>query len=170
MEVTLGDETVVLRDRLDFLQATTITKAVAFIDNDDPETRPALVLATLSEFYVLMGVESWSLKDERGRPLPVTTKAIREHLLTRPDVGILVEAADELYQEQILLPLLTRASSSSPRSQTNGSTSPTPRGAKRPRKPSRPSSITPIRTDDTGETSSPPDGAYSSSQNLDLVG
>ena len=170
MEVTLGDETVVLRDRLDFLQATTITKAVALIDNDDPATRAPRVLATLSEFYVLMGVESWTLKDDRGRPLEVTSRAIRENLLTRPDVGVLVEAADELYQEQILLPLLARASSSSPRSPINGSTSRTPRGAKRPRKPSKPSSITTIPTDDTAETSSSPDGAYSSSQSLELAG
>ncbi len=170
MDVQVGEETVTLRDRLDFLQATTITKAVALIDNDDPETRAARVLATLSQFYVLEGVSAWTLKDDRGRPLPVTTANIRSHLLTSPDVGILVEAADELYQEQILLPLLRRAQSFSPTSPTNGSTSVTPRGAKRPRKPSKPSSITRIPTDATGETSSSPDGAYSSSQSLDLVG
>jgi len=169
MEVRLGDETIVLRDRLDFLQATTITKAIAFIDNDDPQTRPALVLATLSEFYVLMGVESWTLTSG-GKPLPVTTANIRTYLLTRPDVGIVVDAADELYQEQILLPLLARAGSSSPRSQTGTSTSRTPRGAKRPPKPSKRSSISTIPMDSTGETSPEPDGAYSSSQNLELVG
>ena len=152
------------RDRLDFMRATTVTKAIAFIEETDPAIRPALVLATLSEFYVLMGVKSWSLPD------PVTSANIRRKLLEHPEVGTIVEAADALYQEQVLLPLLNRASSSSPPSQTNGSTSPTPRGAKRPPKRSRPSSISTIPMDDTETTSSPPDGAYSSSQSLELAG
>jgi hypothetical protein len=165
MDVTLSDGLrVTLYDRLDFQRATTVTKAIAFIEETDPAVRPALVLATLSEFYVLMGVESWSDKE------PVTSANIRRKLLAHPDVGTLVEAADELYQEQILLPLVNRASSSSPPSQTDASTSATPRGAKRPPKPLKPSSISTIPTDATAETSSPPDGAYSSSQSLELAG
>ncbi len=164
MEVQLDGITVTLYDRLDFQRATTVTKAVAFIDEQDPEIRPALVLAKLSEFYVLMGVESWSL------PYPVTSATIREHLLPRSDVGILVDAADELYQEQVLLPLLARAQSSSPPSQTDTSTSVTPRGAKRPPKQSKQSSITTIPTEDTERTSPLRDGAYSSSQSLELAG
>lgn len=149
MDVVLSDMTVTLYDRLDFHRATTVTKAVAFIEEEDPAIRPAAVLATLSEFYVLMGVESWTLA------YPVTTANIRAHLLTHPEVGAVVEAADELYQEQILLPLLARAQSSSPPSQTDASTSRTPHGAKRPRKHSQPSSISTIPTDGTGTTSSP---------------
>ena len=159
MDVTLGDGLrVTLYDRLDFMRATTVTKAVAFIDEDDPAIRPALVLATLSEFYVLMGVESWSLA------APVTSANIRAHLLTRDDIGIVVDAADALYQEQILLPLLARAQSSSPPSQTDVSTSPTPRGAKRPPKPSKPSSTSTTPTDGIAMTSLSLDGDSSFSQ------
>ena len=163
MDVTLSDMTVTLFDRLDFHRATVITKAIGFIENTDPVTRPAEVLATLSEFYVLYGVESWSLKDA------VNTANIRKHLLSHPEVGIVVDAADSLYQEQILLPLLARASNSSEPSQTEGPTSPTPSGSKRSRKPSKPSSISTIPTADTAETSPSPDGAYSSSQSLELA-
>ena len=159
MDVALSDGTVTLFDRLDFNRATTVTKAIAFIDNDDAESRAARVLATLSEYYVLMGVQSWTYPED------VTTTNIRKRLLEHPEVGIVVEAADELYQEQILLPLLARASSSSPPSQTDASTSPTPPGAKRPRKHSKPSltSITPM--DDTGTTSSRLVGDFSYSPN-----
>jgi len=149
MDVVLSDMTVTLYDRLDFHRATTVTKAVAFIEEEDPAIRPAAVLATLSEFYVLMGVESWTLA------YPVTTANIRAHLLTHKEIGAVVEAADELYQEQILLPLLARAQSSSPPSQTVASTSRTPRGAKRPPKHSKPSSISTIPTEGTVTTSSP---------------
>lgn len=152
MDVELSDMTVTLYDRLDFHRATTVTKAVAFIEQEDPAIRPAEVLATLSEFYVLMGVESWTLG------YPVTAANIRAHLLTHAEVGLVVEAADALYQEQILLPLLARARNSSPPSQTDASTSRTPRGAKRPRKHSQPSSISTIQTDATVTSSSRLDG------------
>ncbi len=161
MDVVLSDGTVTLFDRLDFNRATTVTKAIAFIDNDDAESRAARVLATLSEYYVLMGVQSWTYPED------VTTTNIRKRLLEHPEVGIVVEAADELYQEQILLPLLARASSSSPPSQTVASTSATPRGAKRPPKHSKPSSISTIPTADTGSTSSRLAGDFSYSQSLE---
>ncbi len=164
MDVQVGDETVTLRDRLGFREATTITMALATFPEENPELRASAMLAMMSEWYIVYGVESWTLD------LPVTEANIRDNLLTHPDVIVLVEAAVAHYQEQVVDPLVKAARSSSPRSQTNGSTSRTPRGAKRPRKPSKPSLITHIPTDDTGTTSSSPDGAYSSSQNLDLVG
>lgn len=161
-------DTVWLFDKLDFHRATTITKAVAFIDNDDPGSRPAEVLATLSEHYVLQGVERWTLRDAANKPVEVTKGAIRRNILDRPDIAALVvEAADGLYSEAVLLPLVDRASRSSPPSPTDGSTShdrPTPRPAgsspRRPR-PSKRSSISTIPTDDTETTSSQLDGVSS---------
>ena len=158
---------VYLRDVLDFHRATTITKAVAFIDTDDEGTRAAEVLATLSEFYVLMGVERWTLRDASNKPLEVSKANIRKFILDRPRVASkVVEAADELYSEAILLPLVERASSSSQPSQTEPPTSAKPRGEqpKRPR-PLKPSSTSTIPTDGTGTTSGSLVGDSSFSQN-----
>ncbi len=150
------EETIFLRDKLDFHQATTITKAIGFIETEDPDTRPAEVLATLSEFYVLMGIERWTILDERRKPLPVSHSAIRAHVLSDFEVAsAVVEEADELYKQQILLPLLRKAASSSRPSPTGEKTSPKQRGErqKRPR-PLKQSSISTTQTVDTGTTSS----------------
>lgn len=158
-------DTVTLRDTLDFHQATTITKAVQFIDNDDPGSRAAEVLATLSEFYVLVGVERWTLRDVSNKPVPVNKGEIRKAILDRPEIASLVaDVADDLYSEAILLPLARKAASSSSPSPTETPTSPTPHGG-RPRhpKPSKRSSITTIPTDATEATSSSLDGVSSSS-------
>ena len=160
-------DTVTLRDKLDFHQATTITKAVQFIDNDDPGSRAAEVLATLSEFYVLVGVERWTLRDISNKPVPVNKVEIRKAILERPDIAAVVaDAADDLYSEAILLPLALKAASSSPPSQTESPTSPTPAGGqpKRPKR-SKPSSISTIPTGVTEATSSSLDGVSSSSLN-----
>ena len=166
-----GEDVITFYDRLDFRRATTITKAIGFIENTDPATRPAEVLATLSEFYILYGVKEWTLVGPNKRALEVTTQNLRAQLLEHPDAGLLVETADSLYQEQVLLPLVARVSGSSQRSRTEPSTSPTPRST-RPKHPkqSKLSSISTTPTDGIETTSSPPDGAYSSSQSLELAG
>jgi len=160
-------DTVTLRDVLDFHRATTITKAISLVDNDDESSRAAEILATLSEFYVLMGVERWTLRDVSNKPIPVGNSEVRTYLLNRPEVAaIVVEAADDLYNKAILLPLLARASTSSPPSQTTEPTSAKPDGEppKRPR-PSKRSSISTIPTVATATTSSSLDGVSSSSLN-----
>jgi hypothetical protein len=112
-------------------------------------------LALLSEQYLLFGVESWTLVDETGKPAEVTKPAIRERLLSHPLVAmVVVDAADALYNEEVLLPLLAMASTSSPPTPTDGSTSATTDSSNSPPTPSSPSSITTIPTDDT-ETTSP---------------
>jgi hypothetical protein len=155
---------VTLRDKLDFHTATTIRKALAMVDNDDPRTRTAEVLATLSEFYVLMGVQSWTLVDDKGRPLTVSQSAIRASLLESTDIDLVIEAADELYNEAILLPLLARASTSSPPTPTDESTSaPTDSEPKLP-KPSKRSSTSTTQTVGTETTSLSLVGVSNSSQ------
>ena len=164
-------DTVTLFDKLDFHRATTITKAIQFIESDDERTRSAEILATLSEFYVLMGVERWTLRDASNKPVEVTQTAIRANVLERGDIAALVvEAADGLYNEAVLLPLVARASNSSPPSPTESPTSARRAGSppKNPR-PSKPSSISTIPTDGTETTSGPLAGDSSFSQNSETA-
>ncbi len=163
MEVQLDGITVTFRERLPFRAATTIQMAMATFPPGEAVMREAGILAMMSEWYIVYGVESWTLDE------PVTEESIRRQLLDRPDVLDLVEAANEFYQGQVVDPLVQRGRSLSPPSQTDDSTSQTPSGSQTPT-PFSPSSITTTPTDDTGPTSSPPDGAYSSSQNLELAG
>jgi len=160
-------DTVTLFDVLDFHRATVVTKSVQFIDSDDDAVRSAEVLATLTEFYILMGIQRWTLRDASNKPVEVNSAAIRSHILGRPDIAAIVaNQADDLYSKAILLPLLARASNFSPPSPTNGQTSPKRAGEqpKRPR-PSRRSSISTIPMDATETTSSSLDGVSSSSLN-----
>ena len=158
---------VTLRETLDFRQATAIRNAIAFAKADDPDISPADLLAILTEGYVLHGVESWTLQglDDKGRPfnLPVTKPAIREKLLSDPLLAEGIgDAADGLYAEAILLPLLNRALASSPPTPTVESTS-ARNGRSKPPKPSKPSSTTTIQTGGTAKITALPGGVSSSS-------
>jgi hypothetical protein len=149
-------DTITLRDKLDFVTATAIRKGLAFIESDDDEGgRAAELLARLTEGYLLFGIIGWTVVDEKGKRLPVSHAAIRERLLSdfaaAEDVA---DAADSLYSEAILLPLLARASKSSPPTPTKDSTYPLTAFPKKPRKPSRRSSTTSTPTDATETTSS----------------
>ena len=158
-----GQDTITFYDRLDFKRAMIIGKALTFIEATDPIARGAEVLATLSEFYLLYGVESWTLVGSDRKRLAVNPESVRSELLTHPDVDTLVEAADNQYQEQILLPLARRAASSSRPGPTTESTSPTPPPTPpKTRKPSRRSSISTIPTAGTEVTSSSLDGVSNS--------
>lgn len=161
-----NDDTVTLRERLDFRSVTAIRQAVALIEKEDSPLYAAEILATLTEGYVLYGIESWTLTDEKGKPLPVSKAAIRERVLSDVVTASMVgDAADEQYGEQVLLPLLARASSSSPASPTVTSMSPpTPSGPSRRPKRSRPSSTTTSPTAATVATSTSLDGVSSYSQ------
>ena len=148
-------DTVTLRARLDFHQATSITNGVNFIDNDDEKSRAAEVLAVLTEGYVLHGIEKWTLRDVSNKPVELKKSNIRRFILDRPDIyPAVVEAADGLYNEAVLLPLVARASSSTPTSPTTASTSPKRGGGPRRPGPSKRSSITTIQTGGTEMTSS----------------
>jgi hypothetical protein len=159
-----GDE-VTLRPKLDFHAAVTIRNSIAVLSSEDEQASIAEILAVLTENYLLFGVESWSLVDAKGKPVPVSRPAIREHLLSNPDVAMTVgDAADALYAESVMLPLLARAQRSSPPTPTDASTSRTTgRSTTRP-KPSKPSSISTIPTAAIEATSVSLDGVSSSSQ------
>jgi len=167
-----GDE-VGLRERLDFLAVSTIKQNLGAMYLDDPAAGVPEVLGVLQEQYVIHGVESWTVVDERGKPVPATKSAIRDLLLTRFDAAdIVAEAADELYREAVTLPLLRKALRSSLPGPTGGSTSvPTasPRRSSRQPKSSKrssQSSISTIPTDDTETTGSHSDGEPRSSPSL----
>lgn len=159
-------DTVTLRDRLDFRSITTIRKAMGLVDTDDEEVRNAQLLATCTEFYMLLGITAWTFVDAKGKPLPVSHAAIREVLFTAEDVEAVSGVAETLYNPVVLLPLLNRASASSPPMPTNGSTSATLTDI-RPRrpKPSKRSSTTTTRTVATETTSLSLVGGSSSSPN-----
>lgn len=159
-------DTVTLRDRLDFRSGVTIRKALGLLYNDDPDAQFSDVLGILTEQYLLLGIESWTLIDEKGEPLPVTKPAIRAFMEAHPedamDIG---NSGDALYNQQVLLPLLTRGSTPSPDSPTDESTSATDGTNPTPPTPSRPSLITTSQTAVTEPTTSSRDGDYSSSVN-----
>jgi hypothetical protein len=156
-------DTVSLRERLDFRQALTARNAFLVLKAEDPDASTAEVLAVLTETYLLLGIESWTVQDARGKPVPVSKAAIRELLLTHPDQAMVVgDEADTLYSEAVISPLVARASNSSPTTPTAVSTSatsgPSPR---RPRR-SKPSSTTSSRTAGIVSISPSPDGDSSS--------
>jgi hypothetical protein len=159
-----GDE-ITLREKLDFHAAVTVRNSIAVLSSEDGETSVAEVLAVLTENYLLFGIESWTLVDAKGKPVPVSKQSIRELLLSHPDVAMDVgDEADALYAESVMLPLLARAQRSLPPTPTDESTSPTTGSSTTRPKRSKPSSISTIPTAGTVVTSSSLDGDSSSSQ------
>ena len=158
-----GDE-ITLRERLDFRAALTARNTMVLLKEEDPDVSSAEILAALTETYLVLGIESWSLVDAKGKPVPASKAAIRELLLTKPDIAMEVgDAADALYSAAVILPLLARARNSSRPTPTNGSTSVTTPSLPKPPKRSRRSSITTIPTAATVTTSPSPAGDSSSS-------
>jgi hypothetical protein len=142
-------DVVTLRDTLDFRAAVTVRNA-ALMAREEPGVSASDILAALSEAYILVGVESWTLADAKGKPIPVDRPAIREHLLSHPEVALeIADAADALYSEKVVLPLLFRASSSSPPGQIVAPTSAKTSGPSVSRRRSSPSSTTSIPTGGT---------------------
>lgn len=157
-------DTVELRPRLDFRSANTILKAVQLMQTGDEDVETAEVLALLTEHYLIYGIESWSLEDDKDKPVPVSKTTIRDLLLPSQAAMVVGDAADDLYSEQVMLPLVARAARLLQPSPTDDSTSaPTDSAPPRP-KPSKPSSISTIPTAATATTTSSLDGDSSSSQ------
>jgi hypothetical protein len=122
----------------------------------------------MTEGYILHGINAWTLVDDAGKPLAPTLDNIQRVFLdefsdrTMP----LAEAANELYETQVIDPLVKAASSSSPGSPTNESTSPTLEDTPKTKaKPSRRSSTSTTPTADTATTTGPLNGVSSFSPN-----
>lgn len=170
-----GDN-VSLRDKLGMVHVQTLRYAVQVLRNQDERASLAQILATMSEHYVLVGIEAWSVVDAKGRAIDPTSDEIRERLLTNIEAAMTVsDAADGLYWD-VMLPLLMRGSQSSPPTPTDESTSaksddsesPTQpvetsksRSSSTAAKPSKRSSIVSIPMAATEMTSSSLDGVSS---------
>jgi hypothetical protein len=158
-------DTVTLRDKLDFKQGVTIRKALGLLYTEDPDAGFADVLGVLTEQYLLLGIESWTLVDAKGEKVTASKPAIRALMDAHPETAMDIgNQADALYNEQVLLPLLTRSSTPSPDSPTAESTSATDGTSPTPPTPSRPSLISTSQTADTEPTTTSEGSAYSSSQ------
>ena len=149
-------DTITFRDRLDFRGGMVIRKAITMLKVEDPDSGAAEVLAAMSEHYMLEGISGWSLVDEKGKPVEADKSAIRAFINNHQDIVFdhLVDEADNLYSEQVLLPLVRRAQNSSPPSPTDDSTS-VPTGSEAtPRKRSARSSTSTTPTAGTGTITS----------------
>ena len=152
-------DTITLRERLDFRSALTARNTVILLKQEDEDASVADVLASLTEVYLLMGIKSWTLTDAKGKAIEPNRTTIRAFMDEHPDAAMAAgDEADGLYSEAVILPLVARASASSLPTPMPVSTSVTNGSSPVHPKPSRRSSITTIRTGDTGKTSASPAG------------
>ena len=107
-----GDE-IILRPKLDLRSTITARNAIAIAKSEDEDISVPEILAVLTEHYCLLGIESWTLKDADGKPVPVTRAAIRQFLDEHIDEAMIVgDEGDELYAEAVMRPLIRAASDS----------------------------------------------------------
>jgi hypothetical protein len=138
-------DTVYLRPHLS-LHGGIVAQNVITSDLDRGELQAGLLDA-----YIRYGVADWTFVDEDGEKV---VDAIESIILADFRIGAAVaDRADELYTVTVLNPLAERASKSSRRSQTNGSTSAPKASSSKRRKPPVPSSTTTTPTDSTATTS-----------------
>lgn len=133
-------DVVKFREKLGFRIAATARKSMAYLKNEDPDTSVPDVLAMLSEFYLLYCIESWTLRDAKGKPLEVNKANVREYVLSNDEAAYaLSDYADDLYTDLIFDPLVRTVLASSRPTPTNGSTSAKNGSGKSPKR-SKPSS------------------------------
>jgi hypothetical protein len=165
-----GGDTINLRPKLDLRRGLAVRNNVLRMIAEDPDADNMDVLTAMSEAYVLEGIESWTLVDAKGKPIPVTRTAIRELVMADLAVGAVVSAeADPLYADATV-PLVLKAFSSSPTSPTEPSTSVTTTSSPRPRKPRKRSSTSTTRTDGIVTITRSPGSDSNSSQSLAPAG
>jgi hypothetical protein len=156
-------DTVTLPDVLDFRRTVTVRQNVRMALAGGP-TGLAEMMGVLLETYVLNCIDAWSLVGADDKPIPPTRANVAAILLPAVDEAEKVgDAADDLYTEKVVLPLVVRASSSSPPTPTPEPTSPTTSGSptRKPRKLSKPSSTGSSPMGVTGPMAASPGGASS---------
>ncbi len=143
-------DTVTLRPRLDFRSALMARNTVILLKQDDDQVSVADILAALTEVYLLVGIESWTLVDSHNKPKPVTKQIIRNVIDAHPDEAMVIgDEADSLYSEAVITPLVARASTFLPPTPIDASTSATSGQSPAPRKRSKPSLTTTTQTGGT---------------------
>ena len=155
-------DTVNLRPKLDFRSALSARNTVILIKQEDPDASAADILASLTEVYLLLGIESWTLTDGKGKAVPVSRQAVRDLMAEHSEEAMTIgDEADGLYSEAVITPLVVRASSYSPPTPISGSTSVTNGSSSVPRKRSKRYSTTTTPTDVIETMSASPVGDYS---------
>jgi hypothetical protein len=143
---------IYLRPRLGLAAGIAIQRLVVEANQDRSDS--AEITGRLAEAYLLHGVADWNLVGEGGKAIPVNADSIRLYLLSDfARSAPAADAADDLYMAAVLGPLVNRALASSPTTSTSASTSVTPRGKSKARRPSKPSSTITTPTDATAATS-----------------
>lgn len=105
-------DTVTLRETLDLVTWATIRNEILLLVGEKGQP-VARFMALLTESYTIKGIESWTLRDEKGKRLEVSEDTIRSNLFTNTAAAFTVsDAADDLYRETII-PLVVRALSDS---------------------------------------------------------
>jgi hypothetical protein len=147
-------DVVNLRERLGLAQGVQLQSAI--ISAGQSGLSAPAITGVLGEQYLIVGVESWNLVDDKGKAIPVTPEMITEHLLSDFERGtVAADKADELYATRYVVPLVNRAANSSPSTTTGGPTSVIRNGGGTKRhRPSKQSSTTTTEMAVTATTSS----------------
>lgn len=153
-----GGQHVYLRPTLDWEAVSAIKWDVLVKKEAAGEDLPAgEIIGLLQKGYMVYGIARWDL------PMPLTRPLVRREILGNTErASIVAEKADELYSEQVLLPLVRLAAKSSPDTSNNGSTLATTGSSAAPRKHSKRSSTSITPTAAIEMTSGPPGGVSSS--------
>jgi hypothetical protein len=106
------------------------------IDEVDQGVDPIRLQERLAVVWIRHGIVGWNLVDEEGQPLPLDEATVRAALPYGKGGRLVADKADDLYNEDIMSPLVAMSRSSSPRGRTNGSTSATPASTRKRRSPS----------------------------------
>jgi hypothetical protein len=118
----------------------------------DPRPSHPEITGLLTEDYLLVGVAEWSLSDDMG-PIPVSRENIARYLLSDFELAQPVaNAADELYYEPVLAPLVASLQTSLLGGSSKKQTSATNGSSPKPRKRSKRSSTSTTQTVDTETT------------------
>lgn len=153
-------DTVELREKLGLAAGIALQRLIVQANQDRQDA--AELTGVLAEAYLLHGVESWTLVDEGGLPVPVSATTIREWLLSDFTLGSPVaDAADGIYMAQVILPLVKAAENSLRSSLTSASTSVPPAGTRKGRKPPKRSLTSTSQMDGIEPTLPSPAGASS---------
>ena len=144
-------DTVTLRERLGFRGLSTARNVVLQERSERGANAPGIA-AGVTEAYLVYGIASWTLVDDKGKAVEPTRDAILDLLDAHPDIAIAIgDEADALYSPALyesLEPLLAAESISSQPTPTDGPTSPqTSTSVPKRRKHSKRSSTSITRTD-----------------------
>ena len=110
---------------LDFSRMALINRTIRYEKTARAGLSMPAALAMLAELYLRNCITSWTLQED-GKPIPATEENVERYLMNgAPDVALdVADAADDLYSEAVLSPLVQKASTSSLAGATSESTSP----------------------------------------------